>query len=205
MPDKAKIMQNCVGIAKSAMDKVKTTPCGGPQKESFHDFLGFVEAVINNGSDCWKTFVESVCEMMVDSVQDLRYLLPCKLLGTLCDQVEIILSDVNKHASLINLLNVPENSKTEVKSQFLLKFVLYFAEQILSFITDSIKVSSQSERNDVITLDDEERQVVYYIAGSIMRGYKRIAFRFKKSQKWAAIWQNIEKYVLTDQPVRDSN
>jgi len=116
--------------------------------------------------------------MMVDSVQDLRYLLPCKLLGTLCDQVEIILSDVNKHAFLINLLNVPENSKTEVKSQFLLKFVLYFAEQILSFITDSINVSSQSERNDVITFDDEERKVLYYTAGSITRGYKKISLFF---------------------------
>jgi len=56
-----------------------------------------------------------------------------------------------------------------------------------------------------LSLDEEEKEVIYYIAGSIMRGFLRIADRYQNSNKWKCIMNNIKKRILTDQPVGYSN
>ena len=100
---------------------------------------------------------------------------------------------------------VSVQSSGNIKSQFLLEFVLCFFTEMLCFISNKMSTCDQTKNDDRIEPDEEEKEVIYYIAGSIMRGYLRIAYRYQDSNKWKCIMNNIKKRILTDQPVGYSN
>ena len=47
----------------------------------------------------------------------------------------------------------------------------------------------------------EDKQVIFYVAGSIMRGYLKIARRAKKSVVWKSIASALQTNVLVEKPV----
>ena len=45
--------------------------------------------------------------------------------------------------------------------------------------------------------DLHERESVYCIGGSVMRGYFRLAHSYKKNEKWRVLKDVVEKHVVT--------
>jgi len=81
--------------------------------------------------------------------------------------------------------------------------MMSFTFEIFRFISASIRSGHTPKAARVPELDLEERQVIFYIGGSIMRGYLRIAKRFSASRKWQNIASVLKSKVLCDKPEGD--
>ena len=88
---------------------------------------------------------------------------------------------------------------------FFLEFSLNFASEIMKFISKTFRNNVPKRLRQSITKepDKEERQVIYYIAGSVMRGYLKIAKRSPKSATWQNVASVIRNKVLVDKATGD--
>ncbi|KAE8737570.1 hypothetical protein FOCC_FOCC016967 [Frankliniella occidentalis] len=94
----------------------------------------------------------------------------------------------------------------DVLSQFILEFLLNFNVNVIKFITKTFRNNlprRQQQPPGGKEPDKEDRQVIYYIAGSIMRGYLKIAKRSNKIQTWQSVASVLRTKVLIDKPDGD--
>jgi len=194
-PSTRVVLQNISMIFGCVLDKVKNCPAKGESGLAFQNLLGYIDTM----PTCQlEDFEKLVCQQMLNSIELQSYLLPSKLYPYLLDRIETVFSDSALYQELTDSLRVPNNTSSYVVDQFMLAFLLAVPLELVRFISRSVK--GVVTKDCSVELDDEDKEVIYYIAGSILRGYFRIAYRYKKSAKWSAIMETLKKKVLTTEP-----
>lgn len=202
-PDAAKIIENSVDIADKTLLSVARSPSVGDSGARFKHLIGHIASIA--AGEEWKTFCNYFCKELVESIKEKKCLLPSSLATTLIDKLDSTLSGDN-FVTLRDKLNLSENFDSDVISQFLLEFGLNLAGEILKFISSTFRANTSGRIPTVLRLgelDKEDRQVVYYIAGSIMRGYLKIARRSLKSSEWQSVAEVIQSKVLVNKVTGD--
>jgi hypothetical protein len=197
-PNKEEILEKSEQIGMSALIKVSNGPMLGESASDFQKLLGHVVS-ISSGPE-FKKFVSEICTEMVQGIGKVKYLLPSALVNCLMEDQEKILGDPDFSDVFIKILKLNEHFNPNVCAQFFLKFMLFFTTDLLQFISQAFKAKHpfRAVSRTVGDPDKEDRQVIYYIAGSIMRGYLRIARRFPQSKSWQEIVSVLKSKVLTD-------
>lgn len=154
-------------------------------------------------SDAWDEFARKVCEQLLNPIKSVKYLLPSALASALTQSADTMLCDLPLCTSILSVLELSTFDPEYLPMQFLLEFTLCLVTQIIAFITKKLYsyVLPRVSRKVHQQVDDECRQVIYYMAGSIIRGYFRIAYRYKSSRTWALIAEVMKSNVLSDKPM----
>lgn len=203
-PDTADMMEHAEEIGMQALIKVSNEPCFGVSAVPFRELVGHVVS-LSSGAE-WKQFSSKVCAELVKGIAQKKCLLPSTLICSLMDQQENILSNFNLSDSLLDIIGVNSNTFSgNTSAQFFLKFMLFFTTELLKYISKTFRANLPRTR--VAKLigepDKEDRQVIYYIAGSIARGYLKIGKRFPKSKMWQDVVSVLKTKVLMDKPEGD--
>lgn len=183
-------------MATAALTKVSEAPSYGESGDLFRQLVGHI---ISIPKEDWKKISEAVCEELLKEIWKKKILLPSALLVTLFTSVEAVLSDTELCKNLLNMLTIPNDLCGNTSDQFLLEFVLQFAQQSLSFISENFRAGRRYPEKAQPELDAEDRQVIYYVGGSIMRGYIRLAHRYKSSSL-VKIAEVLKDKALRDKP-----
>ncbi|KAK3913049.1 Formamidopyrimidine-DNA glycosylase [Frankliniella fusca] len=195
-PDQKKILDNIEAISATALTSVSNCISHGTNGQKFKELVGHL-AVQPKFVD----FSELVAKELLVAL-DSKVVLPSALMSNLGDKMEEILSNSDLCSSLLSILNLSE-FHPNTQSQFLLEFMLNFTLEIFRYIYRSNY--RPNEGAVVSELDLEQKQVIFYIAGSIMRGYLRIAKRYSSNVKWQTIASVLKTKVLCEIPEGEIN
>ena len=146
-------------------------------------FKEMVGHVVGLESQVFKTFSTAICQDLLSVIADKKTFLPSPLMIALFDKMEEIVSDNDLCDVILSHLKV-SNFDIDIQSQFLSEFMLNFTTDILKFISSTYRSTFCPKQLLVPELDVEDRQVIFYIGGSIMKGYLRIAYRHKGRVEW---------------------
>lgn len=163
----------------------------------FKELVGQVVA-----NERFEEFGKLCCDALLSSIADKKTLLPSALMVKLFEEMEDVISNDEKCFEFLHILSLSEFSE-DCQSQFLLEFFLNLTSGIFKYISKSYQSHAHQKPTDVPELDLEERQVLYYIGGSIMRGYLKMAKRHKNNSKWQEICSVLKSAVLRDKPEGD--
>lgn len=185
--------------------KVGEAPCGGDSGLKFKQLVGFMFSITTTND--WEEFSLSLCHKVIGHSFDDKILLPSALATSVYENIDNILSSDQIVMDHLNLLNIPSDFSPECMQQFFLEFMLNLGLQILKFVSKTFRDKHPSRRSGRVPakIDDNDRQVIYYVAGSIMKGYLRMAFRFSKSATWAKVKAALSSKVLSDSAVDDQD
>ncbi|KAK3921461.1 Gastrula zinc finger protein XlCGF62.1 [Frankliniella fusca] len=201
-PDTIDILNNCDDIADKALLSVSKCVSIGESGQNFKHLVGYIASVA--ATQEWKNFCHDLCDDMLHSIKDKKCILPAPLVTYLIDRVEVINASEEKSGALLNVLNIHEMFESNVLSQFLLEFSLELVTEIMRFICKTFRRNYPQRLEKVIAEPDkEDRNVIYYIAGSIMRGYLKIARRAEKSVTWKSVAAALKSNILIDRPEGD--
>ena len=199
-PDKKSITENANDISVGALTKTAQAPVAEATGHLFHQLIGEIIA-ISSGEE-WCMFTTKFCEHLVEFLDKKKCMLPSALLSSLLEKVESIHAHDSLSTDLLNILPLSDIFNEDVKSQFFLEFSLNYVYEIVSYISKTFRSGyvRATALNTVPEIDNEDREVIYYIGGSIMRGYFRIAYRYKSNSNWDLIAKVIKCKVLCDKP-----
>ncbi|KAK3922594.1 Zinc finger protein 177 [Frankliniella fusca] len=202
-PNTADILAHSEEIGVKALTKVSNGLFMGESAAEFRELVGYVVSITSTQD--FSNFSHEICNSMVISIQKVKFLLPSALVNSLMDDQETILSDPDSCDTFLKIINVGEQFSADVCAQFFLKFMLFFTTELLLHMSERFKASHPF--NVVSKLvgepDKEDRQVIYYIAGSIMRGYLKIAKRFPNSNTWREVTSVLTSKIFIDKPEGD--
>lgn len=199
-------MENVEVMSSAALAQVYEAPSFG---ETGAIFKMLVKQLMESlPSAEWTCFAKTIFGNILNCVIGEKFLLPSVLLSKLLEQVELLLSDDVFCTTSLNILNIPEFvssptdlSDVDVGRQFLLEFVLNSAHEIIYCISRIVREANPTPPKIIDTeLDEEDKKVIYYIGGSIIRGYFRMARRYSTSSAWSQVAQTLKQNVLTDDP-----
>lgn len=199
-PDEKTLLENSCDISVNALTKTANAPTAEVARQPMNELLGEIIA-LSSGKE-WSEFCLKLCEQLVASVVKKKCMLPSALLALLMAKVVSVLSDSDIRATLLNILPISDRFEDDLKSQFLLEFSLNYVSEILAFISKTFRNDTRRRvpTKPVPEIDSEDREVIYYIGGSIMRGYFRIAYRYKSSAMWDLVASVLKSKVLCDKP-----
>jgi len=142
--------------------------------------LEMVHKIEGMDEEEWCELVSKLEELLLSSVSGQKFLLPSKLLSSLTDAMEVIYTDKNLRETLLSHLSI----LGDLAPIFLFLFISSLVKEILCFIRETVCGHEQYVRRGCDKeFDLHERESVYYIGGSVMRGYFRLAHRYKKKMK----------------------
>ena len=198
-PDNKVVFANMGVIAASAFEKVKNSISCGEDGAKFREVLAHIERL---SLQEWENFIKPLFSCFLDKIKPQEFLLPSKLYPYLFQRVEEIFSNAEEYDSLVALLHVPTDLSSNVIDQFMLGFAMTVPREMVKFISKSVR--DVVIRDPVGELDAEDKEVVHYIAGSIFRGYYRIAYRHKKNPKWCSIMDAIKNCIVTKDATQEA-
>ncbi|KAK3931226.1 Zinc finger protein 510 [Frankliniella fusca] len=143
----------------------------------------------------WQDFYKTVTEKYAESLCTGKYLLPSSLLPIICKISDKILGDRDMRDRLLQLLLNSVDFSSQMLECFVCEFVLCFGEQIISFLCKSVVGEKPSKPKENVVFDIEDRQVIYYVAGSVMRRMLRYGIKHSKNEDWNAIKNTIETRI----------
>jgi hypothetical protein len=173
-PDKSKLMENVEAISTQALTATANAPCSGVHGTLFKQLVGYVISI--SSGDGWKEFSTSLCEELISPVLTAKCVLPSTLLSSLVSKAEDILSNRTLCDDIMEKLNVPLSYNVVFQDLFFLEYILNLTKSVLSFIAKTFCTGREPNKPPP-QLDVDDKQVIYHIAGSIMRGYLRFAYR----------------------------
>ncbi|KAK3915657.1 Sulfur carrier protein FdhD, partial [Frankliniella fusca] len=202
-PDPQKVLENSSEIGNTSLTHVSNSPSEGESGNKFKEVIGHIAGI--SSSTEWANFCNMMCEEILKGIENKKILLPSALATSLVGQVERIISDIDLCNSFVDALHICDIFSSQVLDQFILEFSLNFASEVLKFISKTFRedLPRRPQQAAPEELDMEDRQVIYYIAGSIMRGYLKIARRSQKSVTWQNVVSVIKNKVLVDKPTGD--
>ena len=179
-----------------ALIRVSNEPCFGESTAEFRQLVGHVASV--SSSDEWRKFTHEICDAMVQSISTTKCLLPSALINNLMECQENILDDFDFSDGLLEIIGLIGKFSANVCAQFFLKYILFSTTELLQHISRTFRNNLPRRRvaREVQDPDDEERQVIYCIAGSIIRGYLKIGRRFPDSKMWQEIVMVTHRKIL---------
>ncbi|KAJ1524635.1 hypothetical protein ONE63_011119 [Megalurothrips usitatus] len=177
--------------------QVANCPSYGCSGQRFKELVGHVVG-LNNFSD----FSSKVLQELATVIETKQCMLPSALLKTLADKVEKISCNEKFCDECLSLLGVSDYD-CDTQSQFIVEFLFNCLTEVFRFISASFRKHYQRPLKPMPELDAEDKQVIYYIGGSIMRGYFRIAHRHKNNPKWEKVCAVIKTHLLSSEPVGD--
>ncbi|KAK3929640.1 Protein krueppel, partial [Frankliniella fusca] len=197
-PDEKEIMLKANEISMKALTEVSNCPSYGKRGQVFRELMGEVSC-----SDNFIVFSTLILQELVGSINTKKFLLPSALLKSLDERMENILSDNNFFERCFCTLNL-SNFDVDTQSQFFLEFCKALVSELFQFISSTFRTAVVSRAvRPMPVLDHEDKQVIYYIGGSIMKGYLRMAFRYKSNSKWKEIYGVLKSQVLSDSAIGD--
>lgn len=203
-PDKQKIMNNVDEIADTALNKVANAPSYGETGERFKELIGYVISIMS--SDKWKKFSTQVCEELSCEILKKKFVLPSAMATLLLSDCENLLSNTSLCRSFLDLLEIPEDLQmNNAPFQFILEFVLNFSIGILRCISQSFRAGHRLKPKAPIIIDSNDKKVIYYCGGSIMRGYLKMCYRYGNSSSWKKIVEVVKSNTLRDKPTAEDD
>ncbi|KAK3908297.1 Escargot/snail protein-like protein [Frankliniella fusca] len=196
-PDSQEILAHAEDIGQKALIKVANSPSYGCAGQLFKELVGHVVASSN-----FNDFSVTLLKEMVTVIETKKCMMPSALLKALSDEMENILCNEELYNYCLDLLEVSAFDN-DAQSQFMVEFMLNFLTEVFTFISASFRKHYERPLKPMPDLDVEDRQVIYYIAGSIMRGYLRIAYRHKNNSKWQSVCSVLQSHVLSAEPLGD--
>ncbi|KAK3919721.1 PR domain zinc finger protein 14, partial [Frankliniella fusca] len=196
-PDREKILENVSHICSASLTEVANSPSFGPSGAVFKQLIGHV---VGLPVEEMTEFSTLICSELISPVCNQKTMLPSPLMTTLFDKMEEIVSDDSLCEKYLSVLHL-DYFEPHVQSQFLMEFLLNFTLEIFKFISSTYRSTFTCSRQRNFQLDQEDKQVVFYIAGSIMRGYLKMARRHKENQKWKKIESVLRCKVLCEKPI----
>ncbi|XP_026280510.1 uncharacterized protein LOC113207950 [Frankliniella occidentalis] len=196
-PDREEILGNVSDICSAALTEVANSPSFGPSGAVFKQLIGHVVGL--PAEDLHK-FSTLICTELICDVCKQKTMLPSPLMISLFDKMEEIVSDDSLCEEYLSVLGL-DSFEIDAQSQFLMEFMLNFTLEIFKFISSTYRSKFTCSRQRNFVLDQDDKQVVYYIAGSIMRGYLKMARRHKENLKWQKIESVLRCKVLCEKPV----
>ncbi|KAK3925820.1 Zinc finger and SCAN domain-containing protein 10 [Frankliniella fusca] len=201
-PSRDKILDSIDEIGTRALTEVSNCVACGTNGLKFKQLIGHVIAGINNSPATFKDFCTSVAEELLQPIADKMVILPSAFAGILFDKMESILSDeylCNNFLSKLDLVDFDYDTQCN----FFLEFMMNITLNIFRFISQSFRDCYPSRATQVHSLDLEQRQVIFYIGGSIMRGYLKMGRRHKNNSKWQNIVSVLKNEILCEKPEGD--
>ncbi|KAK3914529.1 Zinc finger and BTB domain-containing protein 2, partial [Frankliniella fusca] len=180
-PDEKEIMLKANEISMKALTEVSNCPSYGNRGQVFRELMGAVSC-----SDNFIIFSTLILQEL-----------------SLDERMENILSDNNFFERCFCTLNL-SNFDVDNQSQFFLEFCIALVSELFQFISSTFRTTVVRRAvRPMPVLDHEDKQVIYYIGGSIMKGYLRMAFRYKSNSKWKEIYGVLKSQVLSDSAIGD--
>ncbi|KAE8738332.1 hypothetical protein FOCC_FOCC016193 [Frankliniella occidentalis] len=203
-PNEKKILDNVSDIADTALNKTASAPVAEIASKPFRQLIGEL-ASLSAGTE-WSDFTNTLCKHLVQKSLNQKCMLPSALLNSLMESANAVLSNNELCATLLEILPLSTDFENDLKDQFLLEFVLHFVSGIFSFISKTFRGDQRPNTNKTVPeIDNEDKEVIFYIGGSIIRGYLRIAKRYRSSATWEVIEIVLRNKVLCDKPCYENH
>lgn len=178
-------MSQLSSIVLSTLNKIvdSLVPC-----EVTNYALEYIQ--LENNSNAFQKFTERVCILFVIAIEQKKFLLPSKLLEALVKETDHILSDIPLRSELAVLLSLSRNESDEdVLHLFLCKYIMFFCEELLKFISASVCDMSTVNKN--YECDEDDRQTIHFLGGALLRRFYKKAKRYPTSTVWRSIKETI--------------
>ncbi|KAK3927005.1 Zinc finger protein ZAT4 [Frankliniella fusca] len=203
VPNADQILENTEEFSDKAMLVVANSPSYGDSGAKFRQLVGHIASI--SASEEWKDFCHGFCSELVDSIRDKNCILPSSLATTLIDRLNSTLTNV-KFNDLIKILKLGDLFDGDVLAQFFLEFGLNLMTEVFRYLCSTFRKCFTRNRQagePQVNISKEDRQVVYYIGGSIMRGFLKISKRSGKSATWKKVAEVLKANILIDKPSGD--
>lgn len=159
----------------------------------------FVKDILTSlhSNPLWLQFSSLISKKFIESITCGKFLLPSTFIPVICKVSDKILSDKDgiRKELLILLQQLNVENSTEMLECFVCQFVLEFGELMVKFICNSVVGEKPKRTKEIKQFDIEDRQCIFYIGGSVMRGFIRMAYRHKTNKDWCAILETIRTRI----------
>lgn len=197
-PNEEKLVLETPTIAQSCLQKMVLSESVGLYGAEHNSFI---QCLLNNHDQHWANTAFAVSQHFIRSLVKGKFLLPSALLPTVLKVCDKLLTDrdFRENEMMKNLRNVggdDENWSEPMLHCFVCEFIHKFGEEIIVFICFFV-VGTKVRKQPVIPLqlDIEDRQVIFNVAGSVMRGFVNMGERYKKNRDWISIVRAIKTRV----------
>lgn len=204
-PDATDVESSSEEIGGKALTQVATCPSVGEHGLQFHKLVSHIIS-ISDGEN-FKVFCENVCKELVKGFASApKFLLPSALLCTLVKEQDRLSSDFDLCRSILEQLQLQEFENGDFCVQFMLEFSLCFVIEILKYISETFRENLPRRYIKKIgTPDKDERQVIYFIAGSVIRRFFNRSYQYCKNATWQDVKTALKTKVLVDKAEGDTN
>ncbi|KAJ1531378.1 hypothetical protein ONE63_000059 [Megalurothrips usitatus] len=197
VPDVESLKDKCQDIGSKTLTVMASKPSVGKFGSAFVALLnGTMESVL----DCeeWNHFVWQICQPFCKLLSQELFCMPSSLTYTALRVADDILSNLPLREQISSSLNSILKCHSDLCESFLSEFVITFADQLVIFIFRSLRNATESDPIAVpdVTFDQEERQCMFYIGGSIFHGFKQLGSKYTKSKKWQSVVEIIDSRIL---------
>lgn len=148
----------------------------------------------------WSEAMTKIHFAVTKSLENSKLLMPSALVNILLQNADELLSDVPLRTDLCALIEVcipGEICEKSLIDIFIADYAFGLVKSILKYYADSLKEGCQSEpeREDV-ELTDEDKEVVHYVGGAVLRAFHRRSKQFPNSAGWKNIGRAISEKLL---------
>lgn len=195
-PDKQQMMSESLNLSRSVLQKTILTPCSGKWGTEVNKFA--ISSLENVTDDSFGLFLNTIHMRFVEALHSKAFILPSALFSIILDVNEEILTDVDLRQSLRANLPLVQTFHEQVFNTFFVEYVFTLGNKMLHFIAENLLQSYQhsSLLKSKVVVDNEERQVIHYAAGAIIRYFVRKARTVKKSGWWSRVHNAITKCII---------
>lgn len=204
-PDRDNIEENACDIGVGALTRTANSFSFG--ESLFPKLVGYVVSLSHAGRDPnddsekrkdeteWENFCESICKQLTRGFPSAsKFVLPSALASNLIKEQERLVSDASLCEYILQKLNPEDIFKEDCRMQFMLQFSLSYVIEILNYISSTFaKNLPRRYVKKIGEPNSEDRQLIYYVAGSVIRRFFNRAYQYSKN----GTWQNVKTVLKT--------
>jgi len=191
-PNKEQLEANKMCHAKEVLQAISAK---SPPEFYGPDTENLIEGLLKDPEKAFNSVVDLLFSSFLVLVEK-QFCLPSKLLkdiDQITEELSCIMATKKECESVLSSVYT-EGSKT-VLNCFYSDLVLMLGRRILHFISESA-MKNEGRPSVKRVLSDENRQVIHYVSGSIVRAFLRRSTRFKKSARWIRVGNAIKQCIL---------
>ncbi|KAK3925946.1 Transcription factor STP1, partial [Frankliniella fusca] len=191
---------SCTGVM---VRKLAELPQYGVIGAKYNDLLLSLSSGDFSTNNEWDLFTKKIYCAITEGINDSKFLMPSSVITVLQRNCEAFLSKIEVRKQLEDTLQVCVQCESEIAQIFIADFSYLVAYDTLKVICDSIKRSrSQSAViNKTLVLDSDCLETVFYISGSVVRGFYKKAQKFVNNSSWRDIGKVITERLLESETV----
>lgn len=198
MPNLDGLKEKSVDLGEKVLDILEAKPqVYGPLGAKFRELV--LDLKMNLLSEEWKEVMDYLCDQFFIILSEEKYTMPSSLLNTALKVADDILTTYEKRKFICDRVQQLFTCDSSVVDNFLCEFVITVAEELVIFTSRCLRNHCDSVTTDCeIVIDQEQRESLYYIAGSIVHTMRLYGKRFPGNPKWKKIVEVIDTKILED-------